>query len=131
MFALRTEMTHGDKAKAKAGKKSPASAKTRGAKSGENGKTSRAQGRTKSAGAKASSEKGGSEKASKAAAGKKAGAEKGRGTSKAVASKERAAENGARAHGRADSDTFGDARLAAAFKHAVKKYPNAFRKLTD
>lgn len=110
-------MTHGDKAKAKAGKKSQASAKARGSKSGENGKGSSAK-----AGAKSG----------KAEAGKKGGAQKSRGaTGKAVAPKDRASEAGAHAKGRGDATAFGDPRIATAFKHAVKKYPNAFRKLTD
>lgn len=112
-------MTHGDKAKAKAGNKSQASAKAHGAKSGENGKGGGQKGAAKGGKVEAGTRK-------------KSVDEKGSPAKAAAAgAKERAAESASRAKGRADDGVISDPRLAAAFKHAVKKFPNAFRKLTD
>ncbi|HSP35284.1 MAG TPA: hypothetical protein VLU46_13285 [Thermoanaerobaculia bacterium] len=74
-------------------------------------------------------------KASKAS-GKKSGVKtqvvKAKSGSKAEKSTAPSGGNG-KAHGRASSaDTsFTNPAVAAAFKRAVRKYPNAFRKLTD
>lgn len=110
-------MTHGDKAKAKAGRKSQTSAPGRSEKSGANGKGGH--------------EKAGS-KSSKAAVVKKVAAAEEGSRHKTAASKERAAGAAAtRSRSGSDADGIGDPIVAAAFKHAVKKYPNAFRRLTD
>ena len=116
-------MTHGDKAKAKAGKKGQASAKTRDAKSGENGKGAGKKAVGKSAKAESASGKKGSAE--------KAGSAEKTSSGKTAAPKERAPEADPRAKGRVDAGGIGDPLLAAAFKRAVKTYPNAFRKLTD
>ena len=120
-------MKHGDKAKAKAAKSSKASVKKAGAPSGENGKSKTVQASSKGSkagetGAKGeSSSKTGSEKA--AAAPKDSG--KGKGS--AASAKGSTARNGAAA----ETGGFNNPVIGAAFKQALKKYPNAFRKLTD
>jgi hypothetical protein len=144
MPALRVEMTHGDKAKAKAGRKSQASVKERSAKGGENGKGS-AKGAGKVTEAVKAVAKSGVVKAAKqAVSGKKdvAPSKSGPASSgpagtkgvKASATKERSGESDSRAKARGGNEggaPIADTRLATAFKHAIAKYPNAFRKLTD
>jgi hypothetical protein len=142
MPALRVEMTHGDKAKAKAGRKSQASVKERSAK-GENGKgPAKGAGKVaevvKAAAVKAVTSKGGVVKAAKqAVAGKKgvtALKSSDEASGKGSTAKERSGESGSRGKARGGNEggaPIADARLANAFKHAVSKYPNAFRKLTD
>lgn len=129
---LRTEMTHGDKAKAKTGKSSQASAaKKSPAKGVQAGKGASQEGRKDSAQGRQAAQTGkngvkasaGSEKA--APAGKKGGGP--------VPSKDNAAEARAKARPPADTNggSFSNPLIANAFKRALKKYPNAFRKLTD
>jgi len=135
-------MTHGDKAKAKTGKSSQASAAKKSSspakENGRKGIETKGPGK----GGAQSPGKGGAQSAGK-------GGEAGRPASQislkktdrkagpaaakvppAPAGKEGSAK--AAAKGRADeSPAFANPAVAAAFKHAVKKYPNAFRKLTD
>jgi hypothetical protein len=117
-------MTHGDQEKAKAAKSSKASGKKAGAQGGENGKSSKAAGQS----SKTASQKGapqgkaGGEKA--AASSKKGGsppAKESRADSKAKSS----------AAGFEPAPGFNNPVIAGAFKHVLKKYPNALRKLTD
>ena len=100
-------MKHGDKAKGKAGKAS-------GKKSG------------KSAASKSS-------KGAQVVKGKKpeAAVKAGSQSSKPVARQEAAGNGKARARTGGDEVGFSNPVVAAAFKRAVKKYPNAFRRLTD
>lgn len=130
-------MTHGDKAKAKTGKSSQASAAKKSSPAKEASRKT-VEGKSSGKGAAQSAAKG-SEGAGKISI-KKAGAEKGGSAaakvSPAAAKVPPAAagkESGAKAaKGRPeDSEPFANPAVAAAFKHAVKKYPNAFRKLTD
>lgn len=132
-------MTHGDKAKAKAAKSNQASAAKKvipkgreggkgpgkeaspaGRKAGESGQTAKAGG--KAAGPKAlPSEKGGAAKKGSSPAPappKDAGAD-------ARAKVRTPADNGGSPGG------FSNPVIAGAFKRALKKYPNALRKLTD
>lgn len=108
-------MTHGDKAKAKAGKTSQTSVKKSSSKRAEESSDARgakAKGNG-SAGGKAG-------KGSVKAGSPKAAAEKG------SASDTPTLEVKAKGGGGFSNPAVGDA-----FRHAVKKYPNAFRKLTD
>lgn len=109
-------MTHGDQAKAKTAKSSQASADKKSSKSGKAG------GKEAGAGGKgqiplkkpqAGAEKGSSASAKEAGNGGKAGK-----------ARPVAADAGA-------TSGFSNAAVAAAFERALKKYPNAFRKLTD
>lgn len=111
-------MTHGDKTKAKAAKSSKASGKKDAGKTGGNGKGKKA------VAAKAVSESG------KAGAGKKAAPVKKGAVPEAARSKERS-EAKSRAVAPDSPAGFSNPGVASAFKHALKKYPNAFRKLTD
>ena len=125
-------MTHGDKAKAKTGKSSQASAAKKSPSKGvQAGKGASQEGRkdgpkgrqapqTGKNGVKASAS---AEKT--APAGKKGG---GTGTSK-----DSAADPRGKARPTADTNGggFSNPLIANAFKRALKKYPNAFRKLTD
>jgi hypothetical protein len=126
-------MTHGDKAKAKTGgkssetsaaKKSSIPVKQAGAKSGEGkggGKVapqSAAKGGGEGKAGQISIKRGGAGEASPSPA-EKAGGTSGK-------------ESGGKAKGRVDEPAgFSNPAVANAFRHAVKKYPNAFRKLTD
>lgn len=107
-------MTHGNKGKAKGGKDSKASgkkapaAKTGAKSSGKAGKAVKAVAKKPAAPVK---------KASSQPAAPKAAAVPVKGKARPAA-----ADTGV---------TFTNPFVAAAFKHAVKKYPNAFRKLTD
>lgn len=112
-------MTHGDKTKAKAAKSSKASGKKDAGKTGGNGKSSK-----KAVTVKAVSE------SSKAGAGKKATPVKKAAAPPAVRPKERG-ETKSRAAAADAAAGFSNPAVATAFKHALKKYPNAFRKLTD
>ena len=124
-------MTHGDKAKAKAAKSNKASAQKSSSKRGANGKAvAKASGKTG---------KGGKGVQGKAAvevrtAQQSRPAEKGV-TQKSVAPREEAggATKGkdSRAASAPGGGTFSNPVIGAAFKRALKKYPNAFRKLTD
>jgi hypothetical protein len=107
---LRTEMTHGDKAKAKAAKTSQASAQKSSSKTGK-------------VAAAGSGEKGGKAGGAKGGgpAAQKGGAEKGEARGKGRVPAAGGDSNGG----------FNNPTVAAAFKLALKKYPNAFRKLTD
>ena len=130
-------MTHGDKAKAKTGKSSQASAAAKkssppvkeaagkavqgksGGKVAPKGDGKGEQARTgKIAVKKAGAEKGSPAPAEKSGAG--AGKEGG-GSAKAAKAATREAEPG----------SFSNPVIGNAFKHALKKYPNALRKLTD
>jgi hypothetical protein len=117
-------MTHGDKAKAKAAKSNKASVKKAGPEGGENGK-SKAAGQVVKAvqhGKVGEGVKAGTEKA---AAGKK-----GSGPAKDAAS--RAEPKGKGSPAPADTaGGFANPAISAAFRQALKKYPNALRKLTD
>ena len=129
-MGLRTEMTHGDKAKAKADKSSKASVKKAGAQDGDNGKSKTVQASGKGSKAGESSAKAGSEKA--AAAQKSSGTPKGSTDSKGKGSSAPAKGNAAARNGAAsESGGFNNPVIGAAFKQALKKYPNALRKLTD
>lgn len=127
-------MTHGDQAKAKTAKSGQASAtkkttsKTGGKiQAGKGGKTGVKEARQSSKAGKSivKKQQGGSEKSDRSL-------QKG-----AVPAKE--SGNGGKTKARpvtpaAPDDTatgFTNAAVAAAFKRALKKYPNAFRKLTD
>lgn len=118
-------MTHGDKAKAKTGKSSSQTSAKKVSKAVE----------AKAAGGK---EKGG--KGGQAAGKKQAGREK------AAPALKKGGSSGAKdfaatasspdAKGKASTEGivgtgFSNTAVASAFKHAVKKYPNAFRRLTD
>ena len=128
-------MTHGDKAKAKTGKSSQASAVKKSSSPVEEG-ASHGQGKGGGKVAPQSSAKGGGEsgKASKISI-KKGGGEKGSATPAAEKSghpgKESAGTAKSRSRGGDDPGTFSNPAIAAAFRRAVQKYPNAFRKLTD
>ena len=106
-------MKHGDKAKAKAASKTTSSGKS-----------------SKAAGEKSSSAKeaGASGKGKDVKAGKQAGAS---------SKKDEAGGNGKSSSRRAaapppaEAGTFTNPVVANAFKRAIKKYPNAFRRLTD
>ena len=125
-------MKHGDKAKAKSAK---ASSKTSGKKS------SKAAGEKSSkavkTGSKDSSKKAGAEKAAAEKASLKAGAGKGAAVTKSSGGTKAPPAptvKGGKANGRAvesDGPNFSNALVASAFKRAIKKYPNAFRRLTD
>lgn len=115
-------MTHGDQAKAKAAKSSQASASTKSSKTG--GKVDKAGKSGKADKIVVKKQQSGGEKS--AARPQKAG----------VPSKE--AGNGAKGKARPAEVAAADATpgftnpaVAAAFKRALKKYPNALRKLTD
>ena len=134
-------MTHGDKAKAKAGKTSQASGSKSSkavaeSKAGENGKSSKAGQGGKSgkgvaegkAGSKVSIKKAGPEKAGAAKSG---AAKRGSGGESAPETKADAKAAGkGRVAGEA-SVGFSNPVVADAFRRALAKYPNAFRKLTD
>lgn len=123
-------MTHGDKAKAKTGKSSQASG---------NQKSSPAAG--KSAQGVEGSGQGGrqSGKADKIAVKKQNGGEKGglpapaakKGGAASPSAKEAGSDRSKGRSAAEDAVAFSNPAIAAAFQRAVKKYPNAFRKLTD
>lgn len=119
-------MTHGDKAKAKAGKSSQAPAKK------VSSKTVEAQKGSGKAVAKAESKAPGKSgktvvKAQPAGRQGASPAQKGGGTGAKEADTDAKKSRG----GPAESAGFSNAVVAAAFKRALKKYPNALRKLTD
>ncbi|HEU4522310.1 MAG TPA: hypothetical protein VFT12_09925 [Thermoanaerobaculia bacterium] len=107
-------MKHGDKTKAKAskasGKKASQSVKTKSGKA----VTAKASPKSSSKSVPKSAAKGVPKSEPKVSA--KAGQSR---------------DNGTAARGRTAPDGFSNPAVAAAFKHAVKKYSNAFRKLTD
>ncbi|HKO54917.1 MAG TPA: hypothetical protein VJ276_03500 [Thermoanaerobaculia bacterium] len=111
-------MKHGDKAKAKA-------AQT--ASKASSGKNSKAAGEKSSGSAKAA----GSSKAKDVKTGKQAGAgnQKDEAGGKAGGNGKPSARRPAAAP--AEAGTFTNPIVANAFKRAIKKYPNAFRRLTD
>lgn len=120
-------MTHGDKAKAKNGKSSQASGskKSSSQTAGKSSESRQSRGpesrQSGQAGAKIAVKK---SLPAPAVAGKKGGA----------ASPKESAPDGKGAKARPpaeDAGGFSNPVVAAAFKRAVKKYPNAFRKLTD
>jgi hypothetical protein len=120
MSSLRAEMTHGDKAKAKTGKSSQASAKKVSTKAAS--KESNPGGKGDKGDKNAGPKQPGSEKAVPAA-------KKGGGPAKGGGSpKDLSAGSGGKA---GDGSGFSNPVVGAAFKRALKKYPNAFRKLTD
>ncbi|MEO8383304.1 MAG: hypothetical protein ABI779_26845 [Acidobacteriota bacterium] len=115
-------MTHGDKAKAKAAKSSQASAAKKDSSQGE------------SAGKKAGaveagkgSQQAGTQKGSLAAK-KTAAPSKDEG---AAGGKGKAARQSVSKQVPEAPEGFTNPLISNAFKHAVKKYPNALRKLTD
>lgn len=114
MTVLRTEMTHGDKEKAKAAKSNKASVK----KAGENGKGKAVEA------AKSVSKTVPETKGSSKGAGEKAAAEKGAASKKGSSAAKDAAS-------RPDPKADANNPVVAAAERAIKKYPNAFRKLTD
>ena len=136
-------MTHGDKEKAKAAKSNKASVKKAGPKGGENGKSKAAgqavkgQGKAVQSGKTSQSGKAGkASQGGKAGEGTKAGAEKaatakkGSGPAKESTSRAEPKAKG----GPAPAETaggFANPAISAAFRQALKKYPNALRKLTD
>ncbi len=121
-------MTHGDKAKAKTGKSSQASGNSskgsgKGAgKSAESAQSSSPGGRQSGQAEKLAVKKPAEKSvATPAAPGKKA--------DPPVKSSE---PKGGKTRGSSDEPAgFANPLIAAAFKRAVQKYPNAFRKLTD
>jgi len=127
-------MTHGEQTKAKAAKTSQASgsqkisskAGGKAVQGGKSGKGSSKEGGESSKAAKIAVKKDqpGPEKGSSAAPPKSTSAkENGNGGKTVGSSKARPAA--------ADATGFTNPAVANAFKRAVKKYPNAFRKLTD
>jgi hypothetical protein len=111
------QMKHGDKAKAKAAKASKPSDKKSSTKAVSKSGKAETKGGKAAAKGKAGSEK--------AASSKKSGSE-------AVAAL--SGKTGGNGRGRpaeSDGGTFANPVVAAAFKRAVKKYPNSFRRLTD
>ncbi|MFP5245495.1 MAG: hypothetical protein ACLGH0_02285 [Thermoanaerobaculia bacterium] len=122
-------MTHGDKAKAKASQSSKASGQKAGSKSGgENGKSKAAREGSESKSSSAA-QKGGSEKA--AAGSQKSSSAKAAVAPRAEADKTDKTDKG-KGRGASSGDvSFANPAIGAAFRHAVKKFPNAFRKLTD
>jgi hypothetical protein len=110
------QMKHGDKAKAKAAKASKPSDQKSSTKAVAKGGKAESKGRETAAKAKSGSEKAGSSK--------KTGSE-------AVAASGKAGGNGRGRAAEPDAGTFANPLIAAAFKRAVKKYPNSFRRLTD
>ena len=101
-------MKHGDKAKKSA--KGKASGKTASSKVASPGKTSKgAQSRSQASGSKAAPAK----------------------TSTKASAKAHAGGNGKTSVARDGTVTFSNPVVGAAFKRAVKKYPTAFRRLTD
>ena len=126
-------MTHGDKAKAKAAKSNKASVKKAGSQGGENGKSKAAgqgskavqSGKTSQTGKAVQTSKG-----VKAGAEKAATAKKGSGQAKDTAS--RAEPKTKSSPAPADTaGSFSNPAISSAFRQALKKYPNALRKLTD
>lgn len=111
-------MTHGDQAKAKTAKSSQASATPKN--------SSKAAGQTSQAGKSGK----GTEKGDAGKVGKISGK-----AIQAGPEKDSAAGKGSKARpapaSADDTSGFTNAAVAAAFKRALKKYPNAFRKLTD
>jgi hypothetical protein len=122
-------MTHGDKTKAKGKTSLQASGKKSSSKAGDNGK-----GAGKAAGGSKAGKAGGSGETS---------VKKGSPVEKAAAAKAGGAKDGStssspggdtKTKGRApavEAAGFSNPVIADAFKRALKKYPNAFRKLTD
>jgi hypothetical protein len=110
-------MTHGDKAKAKTGK---GSSQTSGKKSGKGIEA-------KGAGKDGKGTKG-EQASAKQTVAEKPVSKKDGGTS---AKEPSGAERGKSRVPAGDGSGFSNASVGAAFKHALKKYPNAFRKLTD
>jgi hypothetical protein len=114
------QMKHGDKAKGKASKASKTSDKSPGSKAvAEKGKASSKGREAKAAGKAEIREKTGARPEKSARGGKT-------GPGKAVASQ---GNGGSRAE--TGDVAFGNPIVGAAFKRAVKKYPAAFRRLTD
>ena len=110
-------MKHGDKAKAKSAK---ASSKSSGSKKSSS---------TQEAGSKAAGKKDGGAKAG--SQGKGAAAEAvPKSAGKVAPASVKADAKGGR-NGGPPPGSFSNALIANAFKRAVKKYPNAFRRLTD
>ena len=129
-------MTHGDKAKAKAAKSNKASVKKAGSQGGENGKSKAAGQGSKAVQSGKTSQSGKAGEGVKAGAEKAAAAKKGSSPAPApIPAKDSGAD--ARAKVRTPADNGGNAGgfsnpvIAGAFKRALKKYPNALRKLTD
>ena len=110
-------MTHGDKSKAKkTASKASASQKSKAVQAGKSAKNGKSSKTGKENGAKKASPKA-AEKASPAS---KASPAKGGGDAKL------------KARGPAgDAPAFTNPLVGAGFKRALKKYPNAFRRLTD
>ena len=115
-------MTHGDKAKAKAAKSNKASVKKAGSQGGENGKSKAVQsGKTSQSGKAGEGVKAGAEKTA---------AKKGSGPAKDSAGRAEPKTKGSPAP--ADTaGSFSNPAISSAFRQALKKYPNALRKLTD
>lgn len=125
-------MTHGDKAKAKAAKSNKASVKKAGPEGGENGKGKAVAQSSKAAGKGNEVGKTGTQKAGKAGS-EKAGTEKA-GAEKAAAGSKKGSPADAKGKASPPAETsggFNNPVISAAFRQALKKYPNAFRKLTD
>jgi hypothetical protein len=117
-------MTHGDKAKAKTGKSSSQTSakKVKVAEPKAGGKEKGGKG-DKAAGTK---QQAGREKAASAIQkGSSAGAKDSTPATGSADAKGKARVEGSNGTG------FSNAAVASAFKHALKKYPNALRRLTD
>jgi hypothetical protein len=121
-------MTHGDQAKAKTAKSNKASAKKSNGKSAvqvsQSGKVSGKKAVEGTKSGKAAAKETGSEKEGRRPSPPQVATAKESGTGTKGAKGRAAASPD-------DATGFSNAAVAAAFKHAVKKYPNAFRKLTD
>lgn len=123
-------MTHGDKAKAKAAKSNKASVKKAGSQGGENGKSKAAGQGSKAVQSGKTSQSGKAGEGVKAGAEKAAAAKKGSGPAKDSAGRAEPKTKGSPAP--ADTaGSFSNPAISSAFRQALKKYPNALRKLTD
>lgn len=83
--------------------------------------------------AKGKASKASGKKSSKASAASKSGKASLKAHTQSSSGKTRSKSGNGALRGRSSSDpfTFSNAAVGAAFKRAVKKYPNAFRRLTD
>ena len=124
-------MTHGDKAKAKAAKSNKASVKKAGSQGGENGKSKAAGQGSKAVQSGKTSQSGKAGQGVKAGGEKAAAAKKGGGAEKDSASRAEPKTKGSPAAPADTAGSFSNPAISAAFRQALKKYPNALRKLTD
>lgn len=124
-------MTHGDKAKAKAAKSNKASVKKAGSQGGENGKSKAAGQGVKAVQSGKTSQSGKAGEGVKAGAEKAASAKKGSGPAKDSSSRAEPKTKSSPAPADPAAGSFSNPAISSAFRQALKKYPNALRKLTD